>query len=112
MGNRHLQFWREHGLDQFWNGEGFLLPGEIQLLSYQLAEILVRLIVYETRPRWFGLVREPHQKLLGFLRSASIEDHGLAACREHLGCGLDEIAAKFLGPGEWSKRSERDPSVT
>lgn len=99
---RHRRHWGAHGLDEFWSGEGFSRPGEVQELSYQLAEVLVRLLAEEARPRWFGWVREPRRRFLAFLRGAAAADCGEAACREHLGHGLADLAAKFLGPGSWS----------
>ena len=99
---RHKRYWGRHGLDEFWRGEGFSRPGRVQELSYQLAEVLVRLLVEEGRPRWFGWVREPRLRFFAFLRGADAGDCGGAACREHLGYELGDLAAKFLGPGSWS----------
>jgi hypothetical protein len=101
--DRHKRYWGKHGLDAFWSGEGFSSPEEfLQPLSYELAEILVRLLVDESRPRWFGRVREPQRRFFAFLRAASESDCGEAGSREHLGYGLGDLAARFLGPGSWS----------
>jgi hypothetical protein len=97
MAREHKRYWSKHGMDAFWRGEGFSRSGKVQQLSYQLAEILVRLLVEEGRPRWFGWVREPQQRFFAFLRGAGADDCGEAACREHLGCGLRDVAARFLG---------------
>jgi hypothetical protein len=102
MAGRHKRYWGKHGLDEFWRGEGFSRPGKVQELSYQLAEILVRLLVEEARPRWFGWGRETQRRFFAFLRGASVSDCGEAACREHLRQGLDAVAGRFLGPGPWS----------
>jgi hypothetical protein len=102
IADRHKTYWRKNGVDEFWRGDGFSRSGKVQELSYQLAEILLRLLFEEFRPRWFGWVREPQQKLMAFLREARADDCGEAACREHLGHGLTDLAAKFLGPGDWS----------
>jgi hypothetical protein len=102
MARRQKRYWGRCGLDGFWRGEVFSRRGKVQELSYQLAEILVRLLVEEGRPRWFGRVREPQRRLLAFLREASMSDCGEAACREHLGVALSDLAARFLGPGSWS----------
>jgi len=102
MARRYKQYWGRHGLDAFWRGEGFSRPGNVQELCYQLAEILARLMVEDARPRWFGLVREPRRRFFAFLREAAVADSGESACRKHLGCGLSELAARFLGPGPWS----------
>ena len=97
----HKRYWKKHGLDAFWRGEGFSRSGKVQELSYQLAEILLRLLVEDSRPRWFGLVKEPRQRFYAFLRAARVADCGAASCRNNLGFGLSDLAAKFLGPGEW-----------
>jgi hypothetical protein len=102
MARRQKRYWGRCGLDVFWRGEAFSRRGKVQELSYQLAEILVRLLVEEGRPRWFGRVREPQRRLLAFLREAGVSDGGEAACREHLGVALSDLAARFLGPGPWS----------
>lgn len=102
MARRHKRYWRKHGLDEFWRGGGFSAPGRVQQLSYELAEILVRLLVDEARPRWFGFVREPQRRFFAFVRQADESDCGEAACREHLQYGLGDLAARFLGPGSRS----------
>ena len=102
MADQTKRYWGRHGLDEFWHGEGFGSSGKVQELSYQLAEILVRLLIEESRPRWFGWVREPQQRFFAFLREANESDSGEAACQEHLRCGLSDLAARFLGPGSWS----------
>lgn len=102
MARGHKRYWGKHGLDDFWRGEGFSRPGKVQELCYQLAEILVRLLVEEGRPRWFGWVREPQRRFFAFLRVASVSDCGAEACQENLGFGLSDLAARFLGPGSWS----------
>jgi hypothetical protein len=98
----HKRYWGKHGLDAFWRGEGFLRAGKVQKLSYELAEILVRLLVEEARPRWFGIVRGHQQRFFAFLRQARQADCGQEACRTCLGFGMDELAGRFLGPGNWS----------
>lgn len=102
MATRHKRYWGENGLDAFWTGEGFSKPGEVQGLSYQLAEVAVRLLADESRPRWFGWDRRPQERFLDFLADARAADCGEAACREHLGRGVGDLVARFLGPGEWS----------
>ena len=102
LAGRHKRYWSKHGLNEFWRGEGFSRPGKVQKLSYQLAEILVRLLAEESRPRWFGWVREPQMRFFAFLRGANESDCGEVACQEYLHCGLSDVAARFLGPGSWS----------
>lgn len=102
MAREHKHYWGKYGLDEFWRGEGFSRAGKVQKLSYQLAEILVRLLVEEGRPRWFGWVREPQRRFFAFLQDAGVTDCGESACVDHLGFGLPDLAARFLGPGAWS----------
>lgn len=98
---RHKRYWTIHGLDEFWRGDGFLKPGKIQGLCYQLAEILVRLLIEEHRPGWFGLAKGKPRRLLEFLRSANTQDCGASAAETHLDLTLSTMAGWFLGPGEW-----------
>jgi hypothetical protein len=97
MAQEHKQYWGKHRMDAFWYGDGFSRSGQVQKLSYQLAEILVRLLVEEGKPRWFGWVKEPRRRFFAFLREATADDCGASACQQHLGFGLRELAAQFLG---------------
>jgi hypothetical protein len=102
MARTHKRYWKKHGLDLLWRGEGFSRPDKAQRLSYELAEILMRLLCSDHRPRWFGLDKGPQRRLFAFLREADASDGGEAAARENLGFGVGELAARFLGPGDWS----------
>ena len=99
---RHNRYWKKHGLDEFWRGRGFLLPGKARGLNYQLAEVLARLLVEESRPRWFGLVRDTPDRFLAFLEMAKDADCGELACQQCFGMSLSKLAATFLGEGNWS----------
>jgi hypothetical protein len=90
-------FWRSEGLEAFWSGEGFSSPGDVQKYSYQLAEILMRLLLTDYQPRWFGFDQTPVRALMNFIRFADRSDAGAAAAEDYLGLTLDEIAAKSLG---------------
>jgi hypothetical protein len=79
-------YWNSHGLNDFWNGKSFHSPDKGQEFSYQLAEILVRLILADHR-----------HAFLKFLRQANHEDGGESAARGHLGKSLNDVAATFLG---------------
>lgn len=100
-GREHKQHWNRHGLEDFWWGNAFHKSGRGQTLSYQLAELLVRILFEDHRPRWFGLDRRHYKRLLRFLQTADREDGGQAASQQHLGFGLEKLAEQFLGPGEW-----------
>ena len=95
MARRHKRYWNTHGLDSFWHGRGFVRPGKVQRLSYELAEVLQRLLAEEHRPRWFGLDKGPPGRLSAFLRAADKRDCGEAAARTHLGFGLADLALRF-----------------
>jgi hypothetical protein len=98
MAARHKRYWGRHGLAAFWSGEAFSRPGKVQELSYQLAEVLVRLLLEDARPGWFGQRKKARQRLMTFLATAAAADWGEAAARDSLGQGLVELAARFLGP--------------
>ena len=98
-------FWRSEGLDDFWRGGSFQRANEGQKLSYQLSEILLRLLYEDFRPRWFGFDKEPARKLSAVLGSARADDCGQAAAEEHLGMTVGQLAGKFLGPGDWEPKS-------
>lgn len=102
MAKRHKKFWSKHGLDGFWDGEFFQRPGKTTELCYQLAEILVRLLVEQSRPRWFGWVKEPQIRFRAFLKNARYQDAGQGSANEHLGLDLGDLAGQYLGPGSWS----------
>jgi hypothetical protein len=104
MARRHKHYWAKHGLDNFWRGEGFSRPGKIQVLCYQLAEILIRLLIEEYRPRWFGWDTGQQRRLFAFLQDANVDDCGDDAAQAHLGLSLQQIASWFLGPGDWNPR--------
>ena len=107
----HLEHWRKHGLDAFWRGSSFSAPDESQMLSYELAEILLRLLFLDFRPRWLGFDQRPRLRLMSFLENARQEDYGQAAASTHLGYDLGILASNFLGSGEWSP-GETSPGGT
>ena len=94
--------WGKRGLTDFWRGESFLAAGNAQKYSYLLAEILVQLLIEDHRPRWFGLVKGSQKRFFAFLRHADAVDCGESAAQDHLGVGLSDLAARFLGTGDWS----------
>jgi hypothetical protein len=107
---QHKHVWGRRGLNEFWFGDGFYSAGRVQELSYKLEEVLVRLLIEDFRPRWFGWDRAPQRRLVAFLRAADATDGGEAAAREHLGMGLGELASRFLGPGDWEPREAKTPA--
>jgi hypothetical protein len=85
---RHQALWRRQGLQKFWTGESF--DGEDEELSYHLAEVLTR-----------NIRADYTAAFIPFVASADWRDAGDAAASEALGADLGEIAARFLGPGDW-----------
>ena len=83
-------YWREHGLADFWWGKGFFFADEGQKFSYLLAQVLFRLLSADHK-----------ESLAEFVRYAHVDDAGESAAREFLGCGLSDVAGKFLGEGTW-----------
>jgi tetratricopeptide (TPR) repeat protein len=84
------KYWREHGLQNIWWGNGFHLPDEGQRCSYDLAQVLIHLIVADHPGTLPQFVRHAHQ-----------DDAGDGAARDFLGIGVAELAAQFLGDGVW-----------
>lgn len=99
---KHRKYWNRNGLDGFWFGDCFQRSGDAQELSYQLAEVLVRLLFSDHRPGWF--IRTKQKQLLAFLAAANRNDGGRDAALEYLDYGIDELAEKFLGPIELEQK--------
>jgi hypothetical protein len=100
---QHRVFWRACGLADFWSGDSYHTPGDSQLLSYELGEILLRLLM-EGHPK----------KFLDVLRFAGKDGTGAEAVQTASGLTLGELAACFLGPGDWEPKaaasgSEEEP---
>ncbi|MFO1041133.1 MAG: hypothetical protein U0941_05060 [Planctomycetaceae bacterium] len=92
-------YWREHGLSDVWWGQGFSMYDQGQGHSYQLAQILFRVIAADYR-----------QRLPDFVRHAHADDAGESAAREFLGRDLSDFARQFLGPGDWGPVPPDAPS--
>lgn len=84
----HRDFWSSYRLRRFWNGEAFFCP-RAQEYAYELAQVMVRLLA------------ETHGSFPAYLRIASREDAGFQAARDQWGIELTQVAAGFLGPGDW-----------
>ena len=90
---RHRHHWAKRGLNAFWAGGGFSDDDRGQELSYELAYVLVSILVGDHR-----------QRVPAFLRAAKTSDFGASAAEDHLGMTLGELATQFLGPGDWEPR--------
>lgn len=110
QGKKHRRYWNRHGLDLFWRGDCFHRSGDAQELSYELAEIFVRLIFSDHRPGWFSAGKQ--KQLMRFLAAAKQADGGRDAALDYLDYDLDTLAEKFLGPIELEPKSDRPPNTT
>lgn len=91
LAERHFAFWTEQNIQAFWAGTSFYKPGDASELSYSLAEVLVKLLADRASAPTFR----------DFIRSAQQDDAGQTAAMNILGADLGEIAATFLGEGNW-----------
>jgi hypothetical protein len=85
MHAKHLEFWDETEIQQFWSGASFHRPDDGQLLSYDLARILVDNLARE----WARFER--------FASQASRGDAGAQAAAQQLGVDLGACACALLG---------------
>lgn len=92
LAEAHYTYWTPARIQGFWSGTSFSSE-ESARLSYNLAEILVH------------LAAEERKDFAGFVLSAKREDSGAAAAKSHIGKSLGEIAAIFLGPGDWEPKT-------
>jgi hypothetical protein len=105
MHRRHLAFWGESEIQQFWAGKSFFRTDDGNMLSYDLAQIIVEQLSKD----W-----EPFQR---FVLAADRADAGLAAGREHLGIDLgayvcailekEECSALTPDPTTWDSEPEK-----
>ncbi len=86
----HINYWGQEGLYSFWIGDSFFCSDEGQGLSYSLALILTQ-----------NLLSRGRQKFLRLLQEVKFSDLGSSAILEIYGLELSDLAADFLGEGEW-----------
>jgi hypothetical protein len=91
----HQDFWNAETIQEFWKGKSFHTVAG-QRVSYSLAQILLDVINREVRPA--------PEVFRRFVKQSTWHDAGAAAALEQLEVGLDEIAAVFLGEGDWSPK--------
>jgi len=85
----HLSFWNDETIQEFWRGESFFRDDEGQRLSYQMAQLLIS-----------RLARE-YDAFCEFINRVDRNDGGENAMQEVYGISLGDLAASFLGEGEW-----------
>lgn len=105
MHEKHLRFWGEEEIQQFWSGQSFLRGDEGNLLSYDLARIMVD----QFSSDW--------DTFRHFVLAANLADGGAAAAQECLGVELGSVATALLereyaepwspDPARWSEAPER-----
>lgn len=117
MHEKHLMFWGDSEMQEFWSGQSFLRSDDGNMLSYDLARILV------------AHFSEDWSRFQPFVNSAEISDSGADAAKMHLGIQLGAAARSIFGqdndgtwepnPDLWQAPPERgafalgaaDPSV-
>jgi hypothetical protein len=90
--DRHLAFWNEKNIQEFWAGISWRKPGDPNELSYSLAEILLHLLA------------ERHGDWGAFVKQADWRDAGQTAALQCLDVDLGKAIATFLGAGDWRPR--------
>jgi hypothetical protein len=88
---KHQRFWSPQTIQEFWSGKSFARPDEGNMLSYDLARILVE----QFAASW-GSFRQ-------FVVHAERSDAGAVAAHEHLGLDLGAaVRAMLQKEGSWS----------
>lgn len=87
--DKHHEFWGQSEIQEFWQGKSFFRPDDGQMLSYQLAQMLVTNL------------SEGYDEFVLFANKANFSDGGEAAMQEIYDLSLGDIIANFLGEGEW-----------
>ena len=108
MRAKHLEFWGVEEVQQFWSGRSFARQDDGNLLSYDLARVLVEQLSAD----W--------PRFAAFARAAHYDDGGNAAAREHLGSTLGTMAAAIFEredsesfephPETWREPAEHVPA--
>ena len=91
---KHLEFWNESTIQEFWSGKSWLRPDEGNLLSYDMAKTFV------------VMAAEAFEAFRGFANAADAADGGNAAAKKHLGYPVENRAQAVLGDGPWEPKPE------
>lgn len=84
MRNKHLAFWGDDEIQAFWSGQSFHLPDDGNLLSYDLARILV-----EQMAKDWGPFKQ-------FVLNANWQDAGARSAADYLHLHLGEAVCALL----------------
>lgn len=98
MRGKHLAFWGDDEVQQFWSGKSFQRPDDGNLLSYDLARILVEQMAKD----W--------ERFKQFVLNADRRDGGAAAAKLHLDMELGKAVCSLLEKqdfGDWSPNPKR-----
>lgn len=82
--SKHLAFWGTREMQEFWTGTSFLRTDDGNLLSYDLARLMVEQLARD----W--------ESFKPFVLAANSIDVGVAAAREHLGVELGDFVCALL----------------
>lgn len=99
MHEKHLRYWGAAEMQQFWTGESFFRTDDGNLLSYELARILVAHLSAD----WDRFAR--------FVIHAQREDGGGLAAREHMSVELGALVCALLEQpfsAEWEPAAVSD----
>ena len=91
---RHLAYWQQKEIQEFWCGNSFLRADEGQELSYDLAQVLV------------NNLSSDYEAFVAFTNKANWEDAGEQAIEEVFDIGLGDMLHNFIGDGDWSPQPE------
>ena len=105
MHQKHLEFWGDAEIQEFWSGKSFLRSDDGNMLSYDLA----RIIVEQTAADWNAFRQ--------FALAAKWEDAGEYAAKEHLNVDLGAYVCSMLNkapsatwapdPASWTSEPEK-----
>ena len=105
MHAKHRRFWGDAEIQEFWSGKSFLRNDDGNVLSYDLA----RIIVAQLSKDW--------ESFRAFVLASRLADAGAAAAVEHLGVELGTVACALLekeptpawrpDPSAWQEAPER-----
>lgn len=84
MHEKHLAFWGDDEIQEFWSGKSFHRPDDGNLLSYDLARIMVE----QMSKDW--------ERFKLFVLNADWQDGGADSAQAHLGISLGEAACALL----------------
>ena len=94
MHDKHLAFWDEATIQEFWSGKSWLRPDEPNLLSYDLAKHFV------------SMASGDIAAFRAFVNAADRADSADTAARQHLGYPVAHLAEAVLGEGPWQPKPE------